>query len=267
MGEDAHTPAGQETGAPVRGLRDRPPGLRGDLSLTLDSIQLDALEFTLAVERAYAVLVAFGAGAAEEPSLGGKLLYAGELNAGGRALMVAGNISGAATLAATADSAAGKQAMRDGVTDFLVNSLDEGLRILKNEVRKRETVAVCIGTDPGAVEAEMQERGVVADLLVPEALPELAPEMVIVCWQVAAAPAQWLPKVDAIAMECVEKAGEVGIGAARRWLRQAPRYLGRMSQGLRVMRCEARVADAFAARVRAAVAGGEIGVEVNAVTR
>lgn len=233
----------------------------------ISSNSADALEFTLAVERAYAALVADGAGAAEEPSLGGKLLYAGELNAGGRALMVAGNVAGAATLAATSDSATGKQAMRDGVADFLVNSLDEGLRILKNEVRKRETVAVCIAADAGSVEAEMRERGVVADLLAPVGAARLPDGIVMLTWRVASAPAQWLPKVDAIALECVEKTG--GDGNARRWLRLAPRYLGRMSQGWRVMRCEQSVAGLFVARVRAAVAVGEIGaeVEVNAVTR
>ena len=60
-----------------------------------------------------------------EPSLGGKLLYAGELDAEARALLVAANIAGAASLAASADAAARKQAMRDGVVDFLVTSLDE----------------------------------------------------------------------------------------------------------------------------------------------
>ena len=62
----------------------------------------------------------------------------------GRALLLAGNIAGAASLAVTADAAAQKQSIRDGVADFLVNSLDEALRILKNEVRKREPVAVCV---------------------------------------------------------------------------------------------------------------------------
>lgn len=226
----------------------------------LDSIQLDALDFTLSVERNYAALIGLAAGdaagAGEEPSLGGKLLYSGDLDGAGRALMVAGNISGAATLAATANSAAGKQAMRDGVTDFLVNSLDEGLRILKNEVRKRETVAVCIAGEAGAVEAEMRERGVVADLVAPVADAQLPAGIVMVTWRVGAGPAQWLPKVDPMALECIET------GAARRWLRLAPRYLGRMAQGVRVLRCEAGVADDFAARVRGAVASGEIGVEV-----
>ena len=52
--------------------------------------------------------------------------------------------AGAATLTASASAEAGKQAMREGVVDFLVTTLDEALRILKNEVRKHETVAVCV---------------------------------------------------------------------------------------------------------------------------
>ena len=74
--------------------------------------------------------------------------------------MVAGNIAGAASLAATADPVAQKQAIREGVVNFLVTSLDEALRILKNEIRKRETVAVCVAASPQAVAAEMLERGV-----------------------------------------------------------------------------------------------------------
>ena len=78
--------------------------------------------------------------------------------------MIAGNVAGCATLAATAEPAAQKQAIRDGVVDFLVTSLDEALRILKNEIRKRATVAVCVGA-PSTVEREMIERGVLPDLV------------------------------------------------------------------------------------------------------
>ena len=53
-----------------------------------------------------------------EPSLGGKLLWAGELDSAGRALVVAGNIAGAATLTATGDVDAQKQAVRDGIADL-----------------------------------------------------------------------------------------------------------------------------------------------------
>ena len=229
--------------------------------MTLDPIQSEALTFLLSVERVYAALTA-GAATPGEPTLGGRLLYAGELDGRGRALMVAGNVAGAASLGACAEAAIGKQAVRDGVADFLVNSLDEGLRILKNEIRKRETVAVCVAGEPAAVEAEMRERGVVADLLAPEIDLDLPVGQVIVAWRVGDAPAQWLPRVDAMALEIVERAGGADLGVARRWLRLAPRYLGRMARGVRVLRCEAGVAEEFVGRVRTAVAGGEIGVEV-----
>ena len=230
--------------------------------MTLESVQSEGLHFAFAVEGVYAAVIAGASGSTIEPMLGGKLLYAGELDAAGRVPMVAGNVAGAASLGASADSGAGKQAVRDGVADFLVNSLDEGLRILKNEVRKRETVAVCIAGDPGAVEVEMRDRGVVPDLFAPVTAVALPPGFAMVQWRVATAPTRWLPRVDAMALECLEKAGGAEIGPARRWLRLAPRYLGRMAQGFRVLRCEARVADEFVGRVRAASASGEIGVEV-----
>jgi urocanate hydratase len=230
--------------------------------LTPEFIATDALDFTLEVERLYASLMRFVAPAAE-PSLGGRLLYAGELDAPARALLVAANIAGAASLAATADAGAKKQAVRDGVADFLVNTLDEALRILKNEIRKRETVAVCIAAAPEAVEREMRERGVVPDIVQPFEHATKTEGNALFCWSVAAAPAQWLPKLDAIALDCLEKTGVSSNGAARRWLRLAPRYLGRLGQGVRVLRCEADVANEFESRVREAVDRGEISVAVD----
>lgn len=250
--------------------------------MTLDPIESAALSFTLQVERLYAALIAAAnadPGLQAEPGLGGKLLYAGELDGDGRALLVAGNISGAASLAATSDPAAQKQAVRDGVADFLVTSLDEALRVLKNEIRKRETVAVCVGAAPEAVEREMLERGVAPDLLRPaDSFPEHSPFVsqgarrielaapeeshALLLWHVAAAPAIWMPRLDAIASDCLSRDSSPAAWAARRWLRLAPRYLGRMAQGLRVLDCEPEAQREFAARIQAGVWGGEIGVQV-----
>ncbi|MGA2086570.1 MAG: hypothetical protein ABSG60_13750 [Terracidiphilus sp.] len=259
--------------------------------MALDRNESAAFDFALQVERLYAALIRT-AGAPEpalslpkglasetwdsEPSLGGKLLYAGELDRQGRALLVAGNIAGAASLAATADAAAGKQAVRDGVADFLVTSLDEALRILKNEIRKRETVAVCVALAPEAVEQQMLERGVLPDLLPPDfsgasrfsmsfgrgvrQIELAAPEdsQTLLAWHVSAAPAQWLPKLDSIALDCLDP-NEV---AARRWLRLAPRYLGRLTQGVRLLRCDRESAACFIEQVRKRVDHGEIPVPV-----
>jgi hypothetical protein len=249
--------------------------------LAPDPIEPAAFNFILQVERFYASLIA-GADSdlGREPSLGGRLLYAGELDGEGRALLVAGNIAGAASLAATADAAARKQAIRDGVADFLVTTLDEALRILKNEIRKREAVAVCVAGAPEAVEREMLERGVLPDLPRPDAAvaPECASllgqggrriqrltlekQPVLLTWSGAAAPAQWLPKLDAIALDCLSLESSPGARAARRWLRLAPRYLGRLAQGLRGIYCEPETAKEFVARLQRAVDRGEIGVEV-----
>ncbi|MGA3264428.1 MAG: hypothetical protein ABSC47_10345 [Terracidiphilus sp.] len=251
----------------------------GNLPMAPDPNQTAAFDLALQVERYYAALmqaVAAGSNPRAQPDLGGKLLYAGELDAEGRALIVAANIAGAASLGATADEASRKQALRDGVVDFLVTSLDEALRILKNEIRKRQTVAVCVAGAPQAVEREMLERGVLPDLLRPGAasMPERAPFLsqgarqielsspkknpALLAWRVAAAPAQWLPKLDDLAMNCLQDED----GAARRWLRLAPRYLGRLAQGVRLLRCDEETAQRVLQQVRQQVEQGEIGVPV-----
>jgi hypothetical protein len=224
--------------------------------LAVDPIQAEG--FALQVDRLYAGLIsAAELGDPPEPSLGGKLLYAGQLDEEARALLVAANIAGAASLAASADTAGRKQALRDGVVDFLVTSLDEALRILKNEIRKREPVAVCVALEPETVEQEMLERGVAPDLLRPGAADSLEGQRLL-CWRVASSPSIWLPKLDAIALDCFDSEA----GAARRWLRLAPRYLGRMAQNVRVLRCSESAAAYFLERVRDEVESGEIGVRV-----
>jgi hypothetical protein len=274
--------------------------------LALDPIEPAALDFILQVERHYASLIAASnldfarvAGlppwrtAADrpgtqdkkdttndaspdlEPGLGGNLLYAGELDATGRALLVAANIAGAASLAATADEAAQKLAIRDGVADFLVTSLNEALRILKNQIRKRETVAVCIASAPETVEHEMLERGVLPDLLraadvlsahspfVSQGARQILPptpanDSIQLIWRVASAPALWLPKLDAIAIDCLQP----DAWPARRWLRLAPRYMGRMSQSVRLLLRDREFKADFIERVRVEVERGKIGVPV-----
>ena len=177
-----------------------------------------------------------------EPSLGGLLFYAGLLDDEGRALVVAANIAGATTMVATADATAQRRATRDGVIDFLVTSLDEALRILKNEIRKRETVAVCVTAAPERIEHEMLERGVLPDLLrlgvTSEADSQYSGGGSIVTWSVADSPALWLPKLDALALDCL-----ASNPVARRWLRLAPRYLGRMAQNMRLLRCDEATAQ------------------------
>jgi urocanate hydratase len=194
--------------------------------------------------------------------------------------VVAANIAGAATLTASAETATQKQAIRDGVIDFLVTSLDEALRILKNELRKGGTVAVCVSRSPEAIECEMVERGVLPDLLPPgtldapryeafliEGAQQIEPVaakrgQTVLTWNVAGAQAHWLPRLDALAGECLGCSQSAGDKSACRWLRRAPRYLGRLAQGVRLLRCQSNTALCFVERVRRQMEECEITVPV-----
>jgi hypothetical protein len=220
-----------------------------------------------------------GAEMRAEPNLGGQLFWAGELDATGRALAVAGNIAGAATLTATGDVEAQRLAVRDGIVDFLVTSLDEALRVLKNEIRKRATVAVCVGSPIQAIEGEMAERGVRPDLLREGILrtaerfakdrgqtvarfadqdgnPDPTSTAALVLWRAEAAPAQVLPRLDAIALQSLAPEDLV----ARRWVRSSGRYLGRLGHSGHLVWSTRTFATDFLARVRELTARGEIGV-------
>lgn len=212
-----------------------------------------------------------------EPSLGGRLFWAGELDATGRALAVAGNISGAATLVATANVEHQKQAVRDGVVDFTVTTLDEALRILKNEIRKHQPVAVCVAAALEAVEREIVERGVRPDLIregiisaanrsglsrrtngVPDLNPITAPMAMdaLVIWRVEKAPALWLPKLDAIALGCLEPEDRI----ARRWIQLAGRYMGRMGHEEHLVLSNREFGARLVERTQECVQRGEINV-------
>jgi len=180
-----------------------------------------------------------------QAGLGGKLLYAGEMDADGRDLLYAANIAGAASLAASADPVALRHAMRDGVIDFFVNSLEEALRILKNEIRKRQTVSVGVAGEPCRLVDQMLDRGVLPDLLPhgnaidaeqaarflehgSRQIGEAAfpPGYLFATWEVDRDFARWLPRLDDLAKTVLPDEDQ----ARHRWLKLAPRYLGRLAQ-------------------------------------
>jgi hypothetical protein len=249
--------------------------------MTIDAQSV--LSFTATVDWLYAGLIQFAnmhSNSGSEPGLGGNLIYAGELEWAGSALVVAGNIAGAASLVASVDAARQRQAIRDGVIDFLVTTLDEALRIFKNEIRKRETVAVCVAQAPQDVEREMVELGVLPDLLPPGVLAapgyrvfleqgarqvnpvSASGSRTVLTWSVATESGRWLPRLDAIARDCLESSQSAEAWSALRWLRLSPRYLGRLAQGVRLLRCESDVARCFHEQVREQMAQGTISVPV-----
>lgn len=205
-----------------------------------------------------------------DPGFGGKLLYAGELDEEGRAITIAGNVAGCATLAATADPSDQKRAVHESIVDFFVKSLDEALRILKNEIRKRATVAVCVDQSTDELEREMRDRGVQPDLARADALEkqfnawatrnmwrlhgEPMQAAATVAWAVESLPGKWLPKFDAIALECLQPEDAWN----RRWIERSPRYLGRVGSSLRVVCADREFADGFVESSQNAVKNGDI---------
>ncbi|HWG20130.1 MAG TPA: hypothetical protein VG225_06335 [Terracidiphilus sp.] len=238
------------------------------------------LDFAFQVERYYSALLSRAYASpveGDEPNLGGRLLYAGELDDEGRAIVVAANIAGAASLCVAGDTAAQKSATRDGIVDFVVTHLDEALRILKNELRKRQAVAVCVAEPGDKVESEMLERGVQPDLIAaggagnrrPDPQANFGAAVVIavppedalarVTWSVEEAPALWMRQIDAIALACL---GE-DEAPLRRWLRLFPRYMGRLARGVRALHCEPETANEIAGAIVQGVQDGRIGVPVS----
>ena len=102
----------------------------------------------------------FGAG-----SLAGRLLLIDGLAEEGDALLIAASIAGAASLVLETRTDACATASATASSDFAVTTLDEALRILKNEIRKQQPIAVLLERQPAGVLAEMVERGAQPDML------------------------------------------------------------------------------------------------------
>src|SRR3954467_1884451 len=97
--------------------------------------------------------------------LSGKLVVSGGMGGMGGAQPLAATMAGACFLGIDVDAERIKKRLKTGYCDFMVNSLDEALRILKNAVRKNEAVSVGLIGNCADVIPELAERGVVPDLL------------------------------------------------------------------------------------------------------
>jgi hypothetical protein len=218
------------------------------------------------------------------PELGGWLLLHACLDREGVALSMAANVAGIASLCLEPESSLAKQALRAGVCDFLVNDLDEALRILKNEIRKGRSVSVVVTGEPELVVAEAVERGLQPDIVhlqldgrdIPGidtliargarrlSLKRPSEDMIAVTWSVAREPLRWLPLADARAADALDLR-ERSTPQRKRWIEGSPRYLGRLFAAQRFLRMTPAEADAFFAAVQRDVEGGEIQVAVSVV--
>ncbi len=107
--------------------------------------------------------------AAGEKSFGGdlegRLIVSGGMGGMGGAQPLAATMTGAAFLGIEVDPERIKKRLKTGYCDFMVTSLDEALRILKNAVRKKENVSVGLVGNCADIIPELAARGVVPDVL------------------------------------------------------------------------------------------------------
>jgi len=97
--------------------------------------------------------------------LAGKLIVSGGMGGMGGAQPLAATMAGACFLGIDVDAERIKKRLKTGYCDFMVNNLDEALRILKNAVRKKEALSVGLVGNCADVIPELAERGVLPDIL------------------------------------------------------------------------------------------------------
>ncbi len=98
-------------------------------------------------------------------TLEGKLVVSGGMGGMGGAQPLAATMAGASFLGIDVDPERIKKRLKTGYCDFMVNNLDEALRILKNAVRQKEAVSVGLVGNCADIIPELAERGVVPDIL------------------------------------------------------------------------------------------------------
>src|SRR5216684_246476 len=98
-------------------------------------------------------------------SLAGKLIVSGGMGGMGGAQPLAATMAGACFLGIDADAERIKKRLKTGYCDFMVNNLDEALRILKNALRKKEAISVGLIGNCADVIPELAQRGLLPDIL------------------------------------------------------------------------------------------------------
>jgi urocanate hydratase len=117
------------------------------------------------IQGTFETFAAAGEKAFGTSDLSGKLIVSGGMGGMSGAQPLAATMTGASFLGIEVDPERIKKRLKGGYCDFMVNSLDEALRILKNAVRKKESVSVGLVGNCADVIPELAERGVVPDIL------------------------------------------------------------------------------------------------------
>lgn len=233
----------------------------------------------LAVYRHYVRLQAihserFASDTAE--GLAGLLLTCVGFSREGTEMALATVISGGTFLGIDPSSEHLKAAVRNGSCDFMVNTLDESLRVLKNELRRKKALSVGLLGDAAAIVSAMIERGVQPDLVAEIGASNREPALLTLIERGAVnvtadatnrSPAGDLPEVvwTATGLADLRRMDEIAFqqlpaddSIRRRWLQHAPAYFHRQRPLQRVLGMQpeemARLAEAF----KNAIAAGEL---------
>jgi urocanate hydratase len=94
----------------------------------------------------------------------GSLILNTGLDETGIALALASTIAGAVCLTLEPEPTLLRNASRSGACDFIVNTLDEALRAMKNELRKHNPLSVGLEGNPGTLLQEILELGLLPQL-------------------------------------------------------------------------------------------------------
>jgi hypothetical protein len=98
------------------------------------------------------------------PTWGGNLIVSLGLDSYGAALSTAANIAGAVSLAIDQNPDHLREVVHTATCDFVVNTLDEAIRAMKNEIRKHAPLSVALNADPTLALNEILERGLAPQL-------------------------------------------------------------------------------------------------------
>lgn len=180
-------------------------------------------------------------------TLAGRLVLSVGFRDAGAALALATMIAQGCFLGLESEAASLKRAVQTGACDFMVNTLDEALRVLKNELRKRTPLSAGLLCQPSAVLDEMVARGVQPDLIASRSDEPAVRELVSrgaarlpdppdssaqkdALVRLHAASLADMRRLDAITAPLV-----AGDPILRDWMQHAPAYFSRQLPPLRVV--------------------------------
>ncbi len=181
-------------------------------------------------DRQASILRIYGTLVTEREDWGGALVLSYGQGAAASGIAAAVSIAGGTTLVLDDDAAAVKSAMRRSELDFVVNTLDEALRTLKNEIRQHRPLSVGLIAEVTAVLQEIEERGVLPDRQYSRTPDRMLPSYKgLQEYQILAANTEELRRLDNQLLAMIP----VDDFVRRHWIQRAPQYLREARTGSR----------------------------------